>query len=522
MTHDSAFPFLTVLVLLPAAGALASALVPRRLGDAAVRRLADAIGLAVSLATLALAVTVLLRYQAGDGGYRLVSDHVWASALGVSWHLGVDGISVFLVVMAALLFPLVLLAGRERGDRRSMVAWLLLLEAGCLGSFVSLDLVMFFLFFEITLVPVYFLITGWGSGRRSYSAIKFFLYTFLGSAFLLVGIVAVAFIHQHQTGHLTFDLVALSSTRFDTASQILLFLAFTAAFAVKAPVFPFHTWSPDAYASAPTSGSVILAAVMAKMGTYGIIRFDLSLFPRAVVDLAPLLLSLGVASILYGAIVACVTRDLKRLVAYSSLSHLGFVVLGTFALTTQGVTGGVLQMVNHGLIIAVLFIVIGWIYERRGTWNVGALRGLQRPAPVLAAVFTVAVMAAVGLPGLNGFVGEFLVLIGTFVSHRWWAVVAVFGVVLAALYLLWAYQQVFHHEPDEATAKVRDLSWREGLVVLPLVVLIGVLGVYPKPVLDRITPSVDRIVAHVDQQTGTHQPTVSSGATAVRDAGGAP
>ncbi|HUY64759.1 MAG TPA: NADH-quinone oxidoreductase subunit M, partial [Acidimicrobiales bacterium] len=383
-----------------------------------------------------------------------------------------------------------------------------------LGSFVSLDLILFFLFFELTLVPVYFLIAGWGYARRAYAAIKFFVYTFIGSAFLLVGIVAVAFIHQRQTGHLTFDLVALSATHLDTASQILLFLAFTAAFAVKAPVFPFHTWSPDAYGEAPTSGSVILAAVMAKLGTYGIIRFDLSLFPRAVVDLAPLLLTLGVVGILYGAIVACATKDLKRLVAYSSLAHLGFVVLGTFALTTQGVTGGVLQMVNHGLIIAVLFIVIGWIYERRGTWHTSGLRGLQRPAPVLAAVFTVALMAGIGLPGLNGFVGEFLILLGTFVTHRWWAVVATFGVVLAALYLLWAYQQAFHQEPDEATAAMPDLSWRERLVVAPLIVLIFFLGVYPKPVLDRITPSVNRLVQGVELSTGTHQPAVSTGGVA--------
>jgi NADH-quinone oxidoreductase subunit M len=509
MTNDTAFPFLTVLVLLPAGAGLVTAMVPARFGAVARRRVADAVGLLAMLATLALAVTVAVRYQAGDGGFRLVSRHPWAANLGISWHLGVDGISVFLVLMAAVLFPIVLLAGRETENRQAAVAWLLLLEAGCLGSFVSLDLVLFFLFFELTLVPVYFLIAGWGYARRAYAAIKFFVYTFLGSAFLLVGIVAVAFIHEHQTGRLTFDLVDLQSTHLGTASQILLFLAFTAAFAVKAPVFPFHTWSPDAYAEAPTSGAVILAAVMAKMGTYGIIRFDLGLFPRAVVDLAPLLLTLGLVGILYGAVVACATRDLKRLVAYSSLSHLGFVVLGTFALTTQGVTGGVLQMVNHGLIIAVLFIVIGWIYERRGTWQTTGLRGLQRPAPILAAVFTVAMLAAVGLPGLNGFVGEFLVLLGTFLSHRWWAVVATGGVVLAALYLLWAYQQAFHQEPDPDTAATSDLSWREGLVVLPLVVLIGFLGIYPKPVLDRITPSVNRLVHAVEVSTGTHQPTVA-------------
>jgi NADH-quinone oxidoreductase subunit M len=511
MTHDSAFPFLTVLVLLPAGAALAVALVPASLGERAQKIAVYILGMGASVATLALAVTIAARYHAGNGGYRLVSQHVWAQSLGISWHLGVDGISVFLILMAALLFPLALVAGKAPERPRSYIAWMLLLEAGCLGSFVSLDLIMFFLFFELTLVPVYFVMTGWGFSRRAYAATKFFLYTFLGSAFLLVGIVAVAFIHQRQTGHLTFDLVALTSTHLGLASQVLLFLAFTAAFAVKAPIFPFHTWSPDAYAQSPTGGAVILAAVMAKMGTYGIIRFDLNLFPRAVVDLAPLLLTLGVIGILYGAIVACVTRDMKRLVAYSSLSHIGFIVLGTFALTTQAVTGGVLQMVNHGLIIAVLFIVIGWIYERRKTWQVNELRGLQRVAPVMAGVFTVAMLATIGLPGLNGFVGEFLILAGTFLTHRWWAVVATGGVVLAALYLLWAYQQAFHHEPDEADAEVKDLSWRELAVVAPLIAVIVFLGVYPKPVLDRITPSVTSLVQHVDTATHTHQPVVASG-----------
>ena len=511
MTHDTAFPFLTVLVVLPAAAAGVVLLVPGALSERVRRGLSIGIGLAATLATLALAITIAFRYRAGDGGYRLVSRHVWASTLGISWHLGVDGISVFLVVLAAGLFPLALLVGPLRRHPQSFVVWVLLLETGCLGSFVSLDLILFFLFFEITLVPAYFVIAGWGFSRRAYAATKFFVYTFLGSAFLLVGIVAVAFIHQHQTGRLTFDLVDLTNTHLGLSSQVLLFLAFTVAFAIKAPVFPFHTWSPDAYGEAPTSGAVLLAAVMAKLGTYGIIRFDLNLFPRAVVDLAPLLLTLGVIGILYGAIVACATRDLKRLVAYSSLAHLGFVVLGTFALTTQGVTGGVLQMVNHGLVIALLFIVIGWIYERRRTWQTSELRGLQRPAPLLAAVFTVAMLSAFGLPGLNGFVSEFLVLTGTFLTHRWWAVVATGGVVLAALYLLWAYQQVFHHRPDEATAQTRDLSWREAAVVVPLVGLIGVLGVYPRPVLDRITPSVNRLVHRVEQTTGTRQPSVATG-----------
>jgi NADH-quinone oxidoreductase subunit M len=488
-----------------------AALVPRGLSERATRLAVGGVGLAGTLATLALAVTVAIRYRAGSGGFRLVSIHQWAPSLGISWHLGVDGISIFLILMAAVLFPLALASAPVRANPRAYVAWMLLLEAGCLGSFVSLDLILFFLFFELTLVPVYFVIAGWGFARRGYAAIKFFVYTFLGSAFLLVGIVALAFIHEHQTGKLTFDLVALSGTHLGLASQVLLFLAFTAAFAVKVPIFPFHTWSPDAYGEAPVAGSVILAAVMAKMGTYGIVRFDLSLFPRAVVDLAPLLLTLGVVGIIYGSTVAAATKDLKRLIAYSSLAQLGFIVLGTFALSTQALSGSVLQMVNHGLIVTVLFIVIGFIYERRGTWQTSELRGLQRPAPVLAAAFTVGMLASIGLPGLNGFVGEFLILLGTFLTHRWWAVVATAGVVLAAIYLLWAYQQVFHHEPDPTTAKTRDLSWREGVVVAPLIVIIFFLGIYPKPVLDRITPSVNLLIHRVEAATSTQEPAVTGG-----------
>jgi NADH-quinone oxidoreductase subunit M len=501
------FPYLTVLVLLPAGGAAAVALIGSVRG--VHRRVIELLGLGVSVAVLGLAVAVAVLFHAGQAGYQFVSNHQWAPDLGIRWYLGVDGISLFLVLLAAVLFPIVLAGARTRQDPRSFVAWMLLLEAACIGSFVSLDLVLFFFFFELTLIPSYFIISGWGYARRAYAAIKFFVYTFLGSAFLLVGILAVAFIHQDQTGVFTFSLPILEHTHFSGTTEVLLFLAFTAAFAVKAPLFPLHTWSPDAYTEAPTGGSMILAAVLAKLGTYGIIRFDLNLFPQATLDLAPYILTLAVIGILYGALVACAQRDMKRLVAYSSLAQIGFIALGTFALSTQGLTGSVLLMVNHGLVTAALFLLIGWIYERRRTWQVSELRGLQTPAPVMAAVFTVVMLASIGLPGLNGFVSEFLVLSGTFLTHRWWAVVATVGVVLAALYLLWAYQQVFHGRVTVANATTRDLTWTERLVIAPLIVLIVVLGLYPKPVLDRITPSVNRLVARVEVATDTRQPAVA-------------
>ncbi len=500
-----AFPYLSVLVLLPAGGALVVGLMVR------VRReVTEAVGLAVALATLGFAIALTVALHASDGGYQFVSKHVWASSIGVSWFVGVDGISVFLVLLAAVLFPIALVGARTRTDARAFTAWMLLLEAACIGSFVSLDLVIFFLFFELTLVPSYFIISGWGHARRAYAAVKFFVYTFLGSAFLLVGIVALAFVHQHQSGVLTFSLPVLEHTHLSSTTGILLFLAFTAAFAVKAPLFPLHTWSPDAYSEAPAAGSVILAAVLAKLGTYGILRFDLNLFPQASRTLAPLLLTLAVIGVLYGALVACAQSDLKRLVAYSSLAQVGFIALGTFALSTEGLVGGVLLMVNHGLVTAGFFLLIGWIYERRQTWQVQELRGLQTPAPVLAGAFTVVMLASIGLPGLNGFVSEFLVLAGTFLTHRWWAVVATVGVVGAALYLLWAYQQAFHGKPGPEVAQTRDLRWNERLVIAPLIVLIILLGVYPKPVLDRITPAVDRLVAHVEQVTNVHQPAVAN------------
>ncbi len=503
------FPYLTLIILLPAAAAVVLAL--SGLDKRFSKEFGDVVAIGTSLVVLIFSIAAVVDMKVGPGGFQLVSNHTYSGTeLGVRWYMGIDGISVFLVLLAAILFPLVLLIGRHRANSRAYFAWMLLLESAVMGSFLSLDLIMFFFFFELTLVPAYFIIAGWGHERRAYAALKFFLYTFLGSAFLLVGILTLAFIHQSQTHVLTFSLPALMHTRLSSTTEDLLFLSFTAAFAVKAPLFPFHTWSPDAYTEAPDGGSVVLSGVLAKIGTYGIIRFDLNLFPHATRTWGPLFLTLAVIGILYGAIVACAQRDLKRLVAYSSLAQIGFIALGTFALSTQGLAGGVLLMVNHGLIVAALFILIGYVYERRGTWQVGELRGMQKVAPVMAGVFTVVMMASIGVPGLNGFVSEFLVLAGTFITHRWWAAVAVAGVIVAAIYLLWAYQQVFHGVPRPADEKTRDLAWLERLVVAPLIILIVLLGVYPKPVLDRINPSVNQLIAHVEQSTGQSQPAVAT------------
>ncbi len=509
------FPYLTFIVLAPAVAAVAVLALPRSLS-----RWTRALGAAASIVVAGVAAAMGVAFSTGVAGYQMVSHHSWIPALGISWDLGVDGISLFLVLLTALLFPIVFFGAGKKGGDKGFIVWLLILETACMGSFLSLDLMLFFLFFELTLVPIYFIIGGWGHERRAYAAIKFFVYTFLGSAFLLVGVLVVAVVHEHQTGVLTFNLSALAHTHLSSGTEILLFLAFTAAFAVKAPIFPLHTWSPDAYSEAPVGGSVVLAAVMAKLGTYGIIRFDLNLFPKASVELAPLLLTLGVIGIIYGAIVAASQKDLKRLMAYSSLAHIGFIVLGAFALTTVSLTGGVVEMLNHGIYTAALFLLIGMIYQRARTWQIPRLKGLQKPAPVLAAVFTVVMLASIGLPGLNGFVGELLVLLGTFATRRWWAVVAAIGVVLSAVYMLWAYQRVFHGKPAEpGGAVVKEMTWREGAMMAPLVALIVVLGIYPGPVLNRITPSVQELVHHVQQVETNHPQALRRSGSAGRASG---
>lgn len=494
---SASLPVLTVLVVLPAAGAALLAAMPRTRPD-----LFKPAAVAVSAATGAVAVWLLADFAtSGDAAARFqyVERYDWLGGLGASWHLGVDGISLFLVVLTALLFPLAIAGIDAEHSPKPYYAWLLVLEAGCLGVFCALDLFAFFVFFEIVLVPMYFLIARWGHGRRNYAAVKFFLFTMFGSALMLVAIVALGVLHARAAGGaVTFDLVEIASAQaLAPVTARWLFLAFALAFAVKVPLFPLHTWLPDAHTNAPTAGSVILAGVLLKLGTYGLVRFGLYLFPEASVFFAPLLVTLGAVGIVYGAVVAAMQRDLKRLVAYSSVAHLGFIVLGTFAVNTEGISGGLLQMVNHGVSTGALFLLVGMIYERRHTYAIAELGGLQRAAPRLAAVFTVVMLSSVGLPGLNGFVGEFLVLAGAFLAHRWWAVAAAAGVVLAAVYLLWAYQRVFHGPASGANAEMADLGWREMLLMAPFLAAIVFMGVYPKPVIDRMEPAVDALIAHV-------------------------
>ncbi|MFI5035052.1 MAG: NuoM family protein [Acidimicrobiales bacterium] len=487
--------YLGALVALPFVGSLVAGSLRRREGAA------YALAVALSLVLLVLTGAVVVLYNghvAGAQTFDFAGRWVLAAPFGLAWDVALDGISLLMVALTSLVLVLALLGARDRRREPSFVAWLLMLTSFTMGCFVAHDLLEFFIFFELTLVPSYFLIAQWGGRERSRAALKFFVYTFTGSAFLFVGALYLAFLHQHQAGGaLTFAYGALSATAMSHSTAVWLFGAFAVAFAVKSPIFPLHTWSPLTYAEAPTAGSIELSALLAKLGSYGLLRFAVGLLPLALPTMRPVLLTLAVAGILYGSALACVTPDLKRLVAFSSLAQMGFITLGVVTGSKIAMVGAVLLMFNHGVITAGFFLLIGFVERRRGTATIADLTGLQGPAPVLAALFTVVMLASIGLPGLSGFVSEYLILIGSFATHVWWAVVATLGVALSALYLLWAYQRVFHGRAREADAVTGDASISERWVMVPVVVLVVVLGVFPKPVLDRISPSVQQLIAHV-------------------------
>jgi NADH-quinone oxidoreductase subunit M len=487
--------YLSALLVVPLLGALVAMLVRKTDGASYV------VGVVTSILEFALSIVVFLLYNnhiQGAGTFDFLSRHVLSAPLGLAYDVGVDGISLFMVVLTALVLPLALLGARERRREASFVAWMLLLTSFTMASFVSHDVLEFFIFFELTLVPSYFIIAGWGGAQRAKAALKFFIYTFSGSAFLFVGILYLGFLHQHQLGGaLTFSDSALTSTVLSHGVSVWLFLAFAVAFAVKSPIWPLHTWSPITYAEAPTGGSIQLSAVLAKLGSYGLLRFAVGLFPLALVTMRPVFLTLAVIGILYGSFVACATPDLKRLVAYSSLAQMGFITLGVMSGSVIGATGAVLLMFNHGVITIGFFLLIGFIEKRRGSYQIKDLTGLQGPAPVLAALFTVVMMASIGLPGLSGFVSEFLILVGTFATHAWWGAIAATGVIAAAAYLLWAYQRVFHGQATGPNAEIVDATMSERWVLVPVVILLVALGVFPHPLLDQITPSIQQLLHHV-------------------------
>ena len=486
---------LTIAVFLPLTGAIVIAFL-RRERPGPIRWVA----LAASLLTFLATVFLYAGFKADLPGMQLVEMHPWIASPAVDYHLGVDGLSALLILLTGFLMPLcVLVSWRSINQRvKEFFIFLLALETGMIGVFASLDLVLFFFFWEVTLIPMYFLIGIWGHERRVYAAVKFILYTMVGSALMLAGIL---YLHS-LTG--TFDLPRITETFTNTSwlstvAERWLFLAFFVAFAIKVPLFPFHTWLPDAHVEAPTAGSVILAGVLLKMGTYGMLRFCLPLFPHASREFAPIIIVLAIIGIIYGALVAMVQPDLKKLVAYSSVAHLGFCVLGIFVLNLPGMEGAIYQMFSHGVSTGALFILVGLLYERRHTRLIREFGGLATSLPVYSTFFLIVTLSSLGLPMLNGFVGEFLIIVGSYHGRAAYAALAAAGVVLAAVYLLWMYQRVFYGEiTNDKNRNLEDCSGLEKLILTTVVVVILAMGVYPQPFLRRLDRSVEAVMARVE------------------------
>ena len=453
-----------------------------------------------------MSLPLWFRYQPFGDPWQFVERAEWIPSIGASYHLGVDGFSVLLVLLTTLMGAIAILSSWTAITERvkEYYVFLLVLQTGMIGAFVSLDFLLFFLFWEVMLVPMYFLIGIWGVGRRLYSAIKFFLYTLVGSVVMLLGILALYFNYvDPATAQHTFDITQLQQYTFPAQLQWWVFLAFFLGFAIKVPMFPFHTWLPDAHTDAPTAGSVILAAVLLKMGTYGFIRFSLPMLPQATHDFVPMMAALSIVGIVYGALVALAQSDWKRLVAYSSVSHMAMVMLGMFALTPVGLTGSIVQQLNHGISTGALFLLVGIAYERRQTREISEYGGLSKVMPVFAAVFLVMTMSSIGLPALNGFIGEILILQGVYVVHKLWAAAAASGIVLGAAYMLWLFQRTMFGKVDNpANAGLRDLNAREIATFVPLIALAIWIGLYPTPVLRRLQSSVGRVVVRVNSVYG--------------------
>jgi NADH-quinone oxidoreductase subunit M len=477
---------LSIITFLPLAGALLVALIP---GETVKKTLA----LLVTLLTFVVSLLLLPNWQ-NVAGMQFVEELPWFPPISMRYALGVDGISLFLVLLTTLLMPIAVYYSNLYVHKRvgAYMALMLLLETAMIGVFVALDLVLFFVFFEASLIPMYFLIGEWGGQNRIYAAIKFFIYTFAGSALMVVAILLVYF----STG--TFDIVALQSAQIAPAVQMWAFVAFALAFAVKTPLFPFHTWLPDAHVQAPTAGSIILAGVLLKMGTYGYLRLAMPIFPQAAAQLGWIVGALAVIGIIYGALVALMQKDIKSLVAYSSVAHLGYVMLGLVAFNAIGISGSVLQMVNHGLSTGALFLMVGYLYERRHTRMLDEFGGLWKSIPVFCGFFLLVSLSSAGIPGLNGFVGEFTIMLGAFQNMPWYAIIAAVGVILAAWYLLTAFRKMAQGQitrPENDKAQLKDLRVDEVLVMLPLVALFFIIGLFPNLFFDKINPSVEALVA---------------------------
>jgi NADH-quinone oxidoreductase subunit M len=541
------FPWLVVMLALPAVAAVAVALLPKGRDETAKQ-----IALGTSLVVLLLAILATVAFDTNGPRFQLTTSWSWIPQFGVDFALGVDGIALVMLLLIAVLVPIVIGASwrDESTGRRSMrtfFTWLLLLEAAMIGVFAATDVFLFYVFFEVMLIPMYFIIGSFGGPRRQYAAMKFFVYSLVGGLVMLAAVIGLYVVSVDALGHGTFSFDELNTISIDSGVQRLLFLGFFIAFAIKAPLVPLHTWLPDAGAEAPIGGAVLLVGVLDKVGTFGFIRYCLPLFPEASREFAPWILGLAVAGVLYAALLAMGQSDMKRLVAYTSVSHFGFIALGIFAFTTEAVTGAVLYMVMHGITIALLFIVVGVLISRGGSRQIGDYGGVARFAPLLAGTFLVAGLATLSLPGTNSFVAEFLTLIGAYPVRPVFTILATVGIILAALYVLLMYQRTMHGPPrgvllqtdpavpaepvsggSGATAtltaaapaaarlRIADLDRREIGVVAPLVALIIVLGVYPQPLIDLIRPAVSATVSDVGGQDGVQPHTTDARPTSER------
>lgn len=499
-TNAFGFPLLSLLAYIPLAGAIAI-LFFKKEDEEKIMKTAFAVSIVALLASLLL----IPGFDSSKSDMQFTEQYSWIPSLGVEYIFGIDGISLLLIVMTTIITSIAIISSYTAINFRIKEYYvsILFLETGMLGVFMSLDFFLFYIFWEVMLVPMYFLIGIWGGGRRLYSAIKFFLYTLFGSLFMLLGILAIYFLNanpQYGTGQYTFNIVELQKMNLPLHPfQFWIFLAFFLGFAIKVPMFPFHTWLPDAHTDAPTAGSVLLAGILLKMGTYGFVRFCLPMFPEASVYFMPYMAGLALVGIVYGALVALAQKDIKRLVAYSSVSHLGFVMLGIFSLNKHGLTGAILQMVNHGISTGALFLIVGMIYERRHTRLIADFGGLSSKMPIYTTMFAVTMFSSMGLPGLNGFVGEFLILVGAFEANKIYAGIAVIGIILGAAYMLWLFQRMMFGPLDKPeNQKLQDMNRREIAYMVPLIVFMFWIGLFPKPFISVIEPAVDKIISRLN------------------------
>lgn len=488
--NSPGYPILSTLIFLPIIGALVILFLGRAQGTAI-----KWVALLVSIVAFILSVPLFLSFDKSTYFMQFVERHEWIPSWNIMYSLGLDGISILFVLLTTLITILcVLISWNSISTKiKEFYIAILVMEGAMIGVFSSLDFFLFYLFWEAMLIPMYLLIGVWGGPNRIYAAIKFFLYTLVGSVLMLVGIIVLYF-HAGQT----FDILQLMKKTYPYNMQFWLFWAFFAAFAVKVPMFPVHTWLPDAHTEAPTAGSVILAAVLIKMGAYGFLRFSIPLFPEAAKAMTGPMLLLSVIAIIYGAVVCLAQTDLKRLIAYSSVSHMGFVTLGIFALNTQGLEGGILQMLNHGIVTGALFLSVGIIYDRTHSREIGDYGGLATVLPVYAAFFMVFTLASIGLPGLNGFIGEFLIILGGFAASKWAGVLAATGIIIGAAYMLWLYQRVFFVDTNQKVIGLHDMNIREIVTLLPMVILIFWIGIYPDTFLSFMHPSVEHLLKGIN------------------------